>query len=106
MDSAKFSGTEIKVDGNLKMTNCTANAFYENQDSEIRVYGDKADIINCDFQGIAKTLTGEKQVYLGNGMPMIETFTYNTMSGVSLFFGNSDDLAKETTLNFKGLMVK
>ncbi|MBQ6165399.1 MAG: hypothetical protein IJK23_13085 [Clostridia bacterium] len=85
LDGCEFYGTDFTANGALLFKDTKADAKDETQDSRIEFDGTKAEFINCDFGGIAETLRGERQVYIGNGLPMVESLEYNTLTGVSIF---------------------
>ena len=84
MDFCKFNGVKLEVEGSLYCIRSIVGANREGQNSPIAVHGDRVDIINCDFSGIAETNQGSRTVYLGNGLPATETYDYYTFSGASL----------------------
>lgn len=98
MDFCKLYGTNVTVDGNLYCIRSIVGANYEGQDSPITVYGDKVDIVKCDFRGIAKTNQGYDQVLLPWG-PAKVAFDYYTFSGASLNAYRTDDSGKEIEIN-------
>lgn len=95
MDFCKLYGTKVTVDGNLYCIRCIVGAEYEGQNSPITVYGEKVDIINSDFKGIAETKQGARTVYLGNGIPATQTYDYYTFSGASLCVYTDSDIGIE-----------
>ena len=99
MDFCKLYGTNVTVDGNLYCIRSIVGANYEGQDSPISVYGDKVDIVNSDFKGIAQTKKGERAVSLGNGIPATQLFDYYTFSGASLSVYENSESTSERTVN-------
>ena len=84
VDGCEFYGTDFSAKGDMLFKNTKANAKDKAQNSKIKANGAKAEFINCDFGGIAETLRGERPVSIGNGLPMVESFYYNTLTGVSI----------------------
>ncbi|MBQ9414604.1 MAG: leucine-rich repeat protein [Clostridia bacterium] len=84
MEQSTLVGVPLTVDGSLSCTGCTVDAEQEGQNSVITCQGERVDLIDCDFKGIAETRQGSRQVYLGNGIPATQTYDYYTFSGASL----------------------
>ena len=103
LDGCEFYGTNFSAKGALLFKDTKADAKDKTQDSKIEFNGTRAEFINCDFGGIAETLKGERQVAIGNGIPMVESFTYNTLTGVSIFvwLGSRPEGDAQPTILFK-----
>lgn len=90
MDSCSFYGTDITSYGMLKMTGCTADALYNEQNSNIYAYGGTALLEDCEITSRKQNSKGERTVALQTGLAT-ETFEYTKFSGVSMWvYYNSD----------------
>lgn len=91
MDSSEFYGTDITSYGILKMTGCTADALYNEQNSNIHAYYGAAQFEGCTITSRKQNSKGERAVSLPNGTSGVETVEYTKFSGVSMFAAYYND---------------